>query len=35
MFDGTEVDAKFGGNWLTISKNYRLMAEKERFHFIK
>ena len=28
MFDGTEVDAKFGGKWLVLSKNFRLMAEK-------
>ena len=23
MFDGTEVDAKFEGNWLVLSKNFR------------
>ena len=28
MFDGTEVDAKFEGNWLVLSKNFRLLAEK-------
>ena len=34
MFDGTEVDAKFEGNWLVLSKNFRLITEKQRFHFI-
>ena len=24
MFDGTEADAKFEGNWLVLSKNFRL-----------
>ena len=28
MFDDTEVDAKFEGNWLVLSKNFRLMDEK-------
>ena len=28
MFDGTEVDATFQGNWRVLSKNFRLMAEK-------
>ena len=28
MFDGTEVDGKFEGNWLVLSKNFRLMVEK-------
>ena len=28
MFDGAEIDAKFEGNWLVLSKNFRLMAEK-------
>ena len=27
MFDGTEVDGKFEGNWLVLSKNFRLMVE--------
>ena len=27
-FDGTETDAKFEGNWLALSKNFRLQAEK-------
>ena len=35
MIDGIEVDAKFEGNWLVLSKNFRLMPEKQRFHFIK
>ena len=35
MFDGTEADAKFEGNWFVLSKIFRLMAEKQRFHFIK
>ena len=29
MFDGTEVDAKFEGNWRVLSKNFCLMAEKQ------
>ena len=28
MFDGTEVDAKFEGNWLVLSKKIRLQPEK-------
>ena len=35
MFDGTEVDAEFEGNWLVLSKSFRLMAETYQFHFIK
>ena len=35
MFDGTEVDAKFEGNWLMLSKSFRLQAEKQPSHFIK
>ena len=35
MFDGTKVDVKFEGNWLVLSKNFCLMAEKQRFHFLK
>ena len=35
MFDDTEVNAKCEGNWLVLSKNFRLMAEKQQFHFIK
>ena len=35
MFDGIEVDAKFEGKWLMLSKSFRLQAEKQRFHFIK
>ena len=27
-FDGTETDAKFEGNWLALTKNFRLQAEK-------
>ena len=30
-----KIDATFEGNWLVLSKNFRLMAEKQRFHFIK
>ena len=26
--DGTEVDGKFEGNWLVLSKNFGLQAEK-------
>ena len=28
MFDGTEVGVKFEGNWLVLSKNFYLLAEK-------
>ena len=35
MFDGTEVDAKFEGNWLVLSRNFPLQAEKQRFHIIE
>ena len=35
MFDGTEVDAKFEGNWLALFKKFRLLAETQGFHFIK
>ena len=34
MFDATEVDSKVEGNWLVFSKNFHLMAEKQRFNFI-
>ena len=29
MFDDTEADAKFEGNWLVLSRNFGLMAEKQ------
>ena len=29
MFDGTEVDVKFEGKWLALSKNFCLLAEKQ------
>ena len=28
MFDRTEVDAKFEGNWLVLFKSFCLLAEK-------
>ena len=28
IFDGTEVDVKFEGKWLVLSKNFCLLAEK-------
>ena len=29
MFDGPEADANFEESWLALSKNFRLMAEKQ------
>ena len=29
MFDGTEVDGKFEGSWLVLSRNFRLYWLKD------